>query len=134
MDYDFSNLKSLSGKEEKSMTLPDFKGKIIHAVAGIGEPKQFFQMLEAQGLKVIPHAFADHYSFRVEDLLFDDTHPIIMTEKDAVKCQAFIRNNLLQQSLSEIWYLPITAKVDPLLIDKIQQQLKHYKTQSKIKH
>ncbi|WP_198263848.1 tetraacyldisaccharide 4'-kinase [sulfur-oxidizing endosymbiont of Gigantopelta aegis] len=124
MAYEFCELKTLAGNNEKSMTLADFKGKIIHAVAGIGEPMNFFQMLEAQGLKVIAHAFADHYSYKAEDLLFDDTHPIIMTEKDAVKCQSFMDDNLLQESLSEIWYLPIKVQLDPQLIGKITQQLK----------
>ena len=61
----------------------------MHAVAGIGNPDQFFEMLRAQKIRVIPHAFPDHARFESSDLDFGDQHPIVMTEKDAVKCRAF---------------------------------------------
>ena len=119
MDYEFSIIKPLSNKAEQSMTLSDFKGKIVHAVAGIGEPGQFFKLLRRHGLDVIEHPFTDHFQYRSEDLVFDDVYPIIMTEKDAVKCQSF--------SLPDSWYLPIKARVDSSLANKILDQLKSYK-------
>ncbi len=126
MDYEASSLRPLSDKDRQSMTLLDFKGKIVHAVAGIGEPQHFFKLLEHHGLLVIEHPFTDHYEYHSSDLVFDEPHPIIMTEKDAVKCQSLVT----QESMADSWYLPINAKVDSLLINKIVNQLQTYKTVS----
>ncbi len=61
----------------------------VHAVAGIGNPAKFFDALEAAGLTLTPHAFPDHHRFAPTDLRLAGDLPILMTEKDAVKCQAF---------------------------------------------
>lgn len=58
----------------------------VHAVAGIGHPERFFHTLSALGVKGQWHAFADHYSFSAERLQFGDQRPLVMTAKDAVKC------------------------------------------------
>lgn len=70
-------------------TLQSFAGQRVHAVAGIAHPQRFFQMLRARGIGVVPHAFADHHRYRAEDLSFGSELPVLMTEKDAVKCQTF---------------------------------------------
>lgn len=69
--------------------LKDFAGKTVHAIAGIGYPERFFQQLRAAGLEVIPHSFADHHAFSPADISFVDALPVLMTEKDAVKCKCF---------------------------------------------
>ncbi len=61
----------------------------VRAVAGIGHPDKFFQALRDRGLEVTPHAFADHHGYRPRDLKFPGQEPILMTEKDAVKCRSF---------------------------------------------
>ncbi|WP_269618344.1 tetraacyldisaccharide 4'-kinase [Zhongshania sp. BJYM1] len=76
----------------------------IHAVAGIGNPSRFFTALRNKGFDVIEHPFADHHAFRSVDVSFDDTHPVIMTEKDAVKCAPF--------ALENTWSLPVDADID----------------------
>lgn len=73
----------------RSRPLAAFAGQRVHAVAGIGDPARFFHMLKARGIAVVPHAFADHHEFRAADLDFASPLPILMTEKDAVKCLAF---------------------------------------------
>ena len=73
--------------------LAEFVGKKVHAVAGIGDPQRFFDMLAEQGLELIPHAFADHYPYTRNELIFDDECPVLMTEKDAVKCADFNLEN-----------------------------------------
>ncbi len=78
-----------------------FIDKPVHAVAGIGNPESFFQTLKSLGYAVIPHYFPDHYTYQVQDLNFQDDLPIIMTEKDAVKCESF--------SLPNLWYLNVNA-------------------------
>ncbi|WP_394374681.1 tetraacyldisaccharide 4'-kinase [Stutzerimonas frequens] len=64
-------------------------GQQLHAVAGIGNPQRFFATLEALHWRPIPHAFADHAAYSLEQLKFSPELPLVMTEKDAVKCRAF---------------------------------------------
>jgi len=75
----------------------------VHAIAGIGNPDRFFLALRQAGLTVEEHAFPDHYAYREQDLDFGDDRPVLMTEKDAVKCRAFARNNF--------WYVPVTVEM-----------------------
>ncbi|GAB2516879.1 tetraacyldisaccharide 4'-kinase [Lysobacter humi (ex Lee et al. 2017)] len=77
----------LAGRRDRP--LASFAGQRVHAVAGIGDPARFFHMLKARGIAVVPHAFADHHDFRPTDLEFASPLPVLMTEKDAVKCAGF---------------------------------------------
>ncbi|MDB6090125.1 MAG: tetraacyldisaccharide 4-kinase [Gammaproteobacteria bacterium] len=78
-----------------------FRDRPVHAVAGIGNPGRFFRDLRARGLNVIEHAFADHHPFVPRDLSFEDALPVLMTEKDAVKCASFADPRL--------WSVPAAA-------------------------
>jgi len=69
--------------------LSAFAGQRVHAVAGIGDPERFFGLLRGLGIAVVPHAFGDHHRYGVEDLRFGSDLPVLMTEKDAVKCRDF---------------------------------------------
>jgi tetraacyldisaccharide 4'-kinase len=69
--------------------LAAFSGQRVHAVAGIGDPERFFAMLRGLGIAVVPHAFPDHHRYGEEDLRFGSDLPVLMTEKDAVKCGGF---------------------------------------------
>ena len=69
----------------KTVAIEDFRGKTVHAVAAIGNPRRFFDMLESHGITVVPHAFPDHATLSHEDLDFGDALDVLMTEKDAVK-------------------------------------------------
>jgi tetraacyldisaccharide 4'-kinase len=86
---------------EPPRALAAFAATPVHAVAGIGNPQRFFRELRAQGLEVREHPFADHHAFSAADLEFGDELPVLMTEKDAVKCTAF--------ALPRLWYVPVTA-------------------------
>jgi tetraacyldisaccharide 4'-kinase len=81
----------------------------VHAVAGIGDPKRFFLHLARFGLKVVPHPFPDHHPFRASDFAFGDADPIVMTEKDAVKCKGIVR----ELAQAQFWVLPVSASLDP---------------------
>jgi tetraacyldisaccharide 4'-kinase len=96
----FGNAVRLDG-EESPRSLEDFRGRPVHAVAGIGNPARFFRDLRARGLDVIEHAFADHHPFAPHDLSFGDALPVLMTEKDAVKCASFAD--------SRLWSIPVAA-------------------------
>lgn len=69
--------------------LESFKGQVVHAVAGIGNPARFFATLRRVGIEPIEHSMPDHHTFQPDDLAFADDTTILMTEKDAVKCSAF---------------------------------------------
>ena len=88
--------------QETPRALQAFLGQRVHAVAGIGNPARFFRELRAHGIEVIEHAFADHHRFAAPELAFADGLPVLMTEKDAVKCVAFANPRL--------WYVPVAAQ------------------------
>jgi tetraacyldisaccharide 4'-kinase len=69
--------------------LPDWAGRRVHAVAGIGDPARFFATLRAAGLDPVEHPLPDHARLTVADVTFADGLPVLMTEKDAVKCRSF---------------------------------------------
>ncbi len=96
--------------------LSDFKNFKVHAVAGIGNPKRFFTILQQAGIHVIQHIYEDHHVYKQEDLTFDDDKPIIMTEKDIVKCRKLAGKNLDSKS---IWYLPIGVNPNTALLKRI---------------
>jgi len=94
----------------------DFAAYRVHAVAGIGNPDRFFAHLRALGLSPVGHAFPDHHRYTPQDLAFEDAGAVIMTEKDAIKCAHFARENW--------WTLPVEAQVDPALADLIARKLR----------
>jgi tetraacyldisaccharide 4'-kinase len=85
--------------------LQAWRGRTVHAVAGIGNPSRFFLHVGKLGPKVVPHPFPDHHRFGAEDLEFGDSAPVLMTEKDAVKLRGHAR--------ADWWVLPVTAQLDP---------------------
>jgi tetraacyldisaccharide 4'-kinase len=91
------------------------RGKRLHAVAGIGNPRRFFATLGALGLAFVPHAFPDHHAWTARDLDFPDCDLVLMTEKDAVKCRAFGRDDLVA--------LRVEARVDPRLADLLSARV-----------
>ncbi len=87
-----------------------FADKQVHAVAGIGHPGRFFSLLKQCSIDFIPHAFNDHHQYQAIELTFKEALPIVMTEKDAVKCMAF--------ASKDMWMIPITAKIsEPFVTD-----------------
>jgi tetraacyldisaccharide 4'-kinase len=85
----------------RTRPLPAFAGLEVHAVAGIGHPERFFNTLRAHGIEVIGHALPDHTRLTPEDVDFPDTRPVLMTEKDAVKCA--------HAADERHWYVPVSA-------------------------
>lgn len=80
-------------------------GQSAIALAGIGYPPRFFNMLTQLNIRLEQHyAFADHQAYTAEMLqaLQQNDYPVLMTEKDAVKCRAFAQ--------AHWWYVPVSAK------------------------
>jgi tetraacyldisaccharide 4'-kinase len=69
--------------------LGSFRGRTVHAVAGIGNPRAFFDGLLAAGLEAVEHALPDHAALERDRLPFPPGATVLMTEKDAVKCRGF---------------------------------------------
>jgi tetraacyldisaccharide 4'-kinase len=96
---------SAAGAALWGQRLEDLHGVRVHAVAGIGNPERFFDLLRAFGLDIMPHAFADHHAFTARDLALPGEWPILMTEKDAVRCSQFANDRL--------GFVPVTAQFSP---------------------
>lgn len=90
-------------------------GQQVHAVAGIGNPQRFFNTLEGLHWRPVPHAFADHAVFSAQALSFTPALPVVMTEKDAVKCAPF--------AAPDWWYLAVEAVPSPAFVSWFDSQL-----------
>ena len=99
----------------KSEPISDWQGRECHAVAGIGNPKRFFEMLRLYQLNPIEHPFADHHPYTKSELEYTDELPIVMTEKDAVKCGGFANQR--------IWYIPVSAQLPEEWAQQITQSI-----------
>jgi len=112
-------LYMLGKQSGEKISLHDLAGKTIHAVAGIGNPERFFTMLRQSGIEVITHPFPDHHQYNDEELKFADDHPVITTEKDAVKMK-----ELKLGQVRDVWVVPVTAELDEKIIQKLKERLK----------
>ncbi len=107
---DFFNLLDGSKKSVASA----FAGQQVLAVAGIGNPERFFQQLNRMGISFSSKAYPDHYAFSAYDFMSVNVD-VVMTEKDAVKCQAFAQSNF--------WVLPVNALIKDDLIAIVLNKL-----------
>lgn len=82
--------------------LANFRGRSVHSLAGIGHPEQFFALLAAADMQVEPHPWPDHAALTRRDLQFGDQRPVLMTEKDALRCTGL--------DLPDHWYVPAHAE------------------------
>lgn len=91
----------------QSLSLEQFARQFaaVHAAAGIGHPERFFAVLAQAGLQVSPHVLPDHHAFQPGDLDFPGTLPVVITEKDLVKCDHFVTER--------VWVLPVRAELPP---------------------
>ena len=104
-------------KTKKKIPLNKVRLNNLHAVAGIGNPDRFFNYLKALGLVFDSSSYKDHYRFTKKDFKTMNDKNIIMTEKDAVKCEKFARDNF--------WYLPVVAEIDSKFTDFILNKMKN---------
>ena len=83
----------------------------VHALAGIANPRRFFDLVRTLGIDAVEHPFPDHHAFTPADLAWPEASAILMTEKDAVKCWPYAD--------ARCWYLPIRARIDPALVARV---------------
>lgn len=83
----------------------------VHLLAAIGNPERFAITVQQAGYSIAERFFyPDHHAFTEQELLSLPT-PLLMTAKDAVKCQAFAKPGW--------FYLEVEAELD----GESQQQL-----------
>ncbi|WP_392564435.1 tetraacyldisaccharide 4'-kinase [Orbus wheelerorum] len=90
----------------------------ICAMAGIGDPNRFFTMLKKQHVDLVNTvSYMDHQSYSKEQLLklANPSQILLMTEKDAVKCEEFAQSNW--------WYLPINAVLPAQFIENLLDKI-----------
>ncbi|MEH6570350.1 MAG: tetraacyldisaccharide 4'-kinase [Halioglobus sp.] len=90
---------------------PDTLEREVYAVSGIGQPEQFYQTLRESGFQLDVRTFGDHHAYSSGDFAGLEDKPIIMTEKDAVKCRGFLGDNA--------WYLKIEARIPKTLCSAV---------------
>jgi tetraacyldisaccharide 4'-kinase len=90
----------------------------VHAIAGIGSPEGFFSSLRTAGLEIIPHPFPDHYDYTPADISFADSFPVLMTEKDAIKCREFPTRNH--------WAVTVSVEVDEGILSAVLEKIKEF--------
>ncbi len=112
MQLVYGNAEKLNSTEQQALSM--FIGNKVYAIAGIGNPERFFNALKARGLNIDSIAFADHHDYVISD--FPSDAPILMTEKDAVKCR--------QLKLNDAWCVPVNAAINEQLFDAIEAKLK----------
>jgi len=111
---------SLGTGERRS--LQSFAGSRVHAIAGIGNPQAFFDGLRALGLTVDARPLPDHARLTEADLLFPDDAPVLMTEKDAVKCPS----GAAASRLANCWAVRLDVAIgeaDAQAIDRLLDRL-----------
>jgi len=101
--------------DDRTRALADFSGQRVHAVAAIGNPRRFFDSLRAAGIEAIEHAFADHHPFVPAELDFADGLPLLMTDKDAIKCRRFARPHW--------WRVPVQAQLPAAFYEALGERL-----------
>jgi tetraacyldisaccharide 4'-kinase len=98
------------------VALSAFAGRRAIAAAAIGNPGRFFALLRANGIEVDERTFPDHAHMTPAALGPRHGRPILMTEKDAVKCT--------EAGWEDAWYVVAEARVDEQggsrLIERIQ--------------
>ncbi len=109
------DLAALDADDER-WPIASFSGRRVHAVAGIGNPERFFATLERAGIEVVRHPFPDHHAYHPEELRFEPSLPILMTEKDAVKCRGF--------GLEDAWQVRVDLHLNELAFIGLRRLLR----------
>lgn len=91
-------------------------GRAVTAVAGIAQPRRFFDALRGIGLVIEEHALPDHAIVDADWLAALPGDLVVMTSKDAVKCEPFADDRC--------WCLDAAAEIEPAFIDWIEERLR----------
>lgn len=106
----------LDGSE--TQPIEQFAGRTVNAVAAIGNPVRFFDLLRAAGIRVLAHSHPDHARLGPADLEFGDGFDVFVTEKDAVK--------LDRRRYADCWYVPVDVRLPEAnaWLDRLEARLR----------
>jgi tetraacyldisaccharide 4'-kinase len=108
-------LRSLLTDKIELTDVAQWRGRTVHAVAGIGMPERFFAALRAAGLAVLEREAPDHHRWSARELNFGDGLPVLMTGKDGVKCRGFAQPH---------WYsVELRAEIPPAQAERLLTRL-----------
>lgn len=110
---------AVSLADGQRVPLDHYEGQSVHALAGIGNPEQFFATLAAAGMQVDGRPLPDHAVLTPADMQFPDDKAVFMTEKDAVKCRSMV--------LPRHWYVEASARFadsdQTLILERVEKML-----------
>lgn len=84
---------------------------VVYALTAIGYPTRFFDSLQHLGFLVIAKAYPDHYYFTLDDIKELTDHPIIVTEKDAIKLARLQHDHPSETIFGNVWVLPVEMQL-----------------------
>ena len=93
---------ALAGGARRSLS--EFAGRPSVAAAAIGHPERFFALLREHGIVAEERAFPDHAALTPSQAGAGSGRPLLMTEKDAVKCAG--------DGWQDAWYVEVEARIE----------------------
>ena len=114
-----SLVNMVSGEKRPFAGAPFNMGSRLQAVSALGNPQRFYALLERLPYQVEIFSFPDHHRFTADDFEQEgiDMHqPVVMTEKDAVKCRQFAKNNF--------WYLSVEVNLESQFFERLTEDIR----------
>ena len=114
-----SLVNMVSGEKRPFAGAPFNMGNRLQAVSALGNPQRFYALLERLPYQVEIFSFPDHHRFTADDFEQEgiDMHqPVVMTEKDAVKCRQFAKNNF--------WYLSVEVNLESQFFERLTEDIR----------
>ena len=114
-----SLVNMVSGEKRPFAGAPFNMGNRLQAVSALGNPQRFYALLERLPYQVEMFSFPDHHRFTADDFEQEgiDMHqPVVMTEKDAVKCRQFAKNNF--------WYLSVEVNLESQFFERLTEDIR----------
>ena len=109
----------VSGEKRPFAGAPFNTGNKLQAVSALGNPQRFYALLERLPYQLETFTFPDHHSFTAADFKqqgIDEHQPVVMTEKDAVKCRQFAKNNF--------WYLSVEVNLESQFVERLIEDIR----------
>jgi len=101
------------------------KNKSVNATAAIGHPQRFFETLSELVNIDDTRSFIDHHSFIEKDFISYSDKLVVMTEKDAVKCMPFAKDNWYYLKVEMKYNKDLVSKLDSLISNLFPKSFKN---------
>jgi tetraacyldisaccharide 4'-kinase len=113
-DYQIDDIVQLN-HPSVSKPLAHFRSQKILAMAGIANPESFFRLLSSAGFAIVKKPLSDHHQITLSDFPEQTDVPVIITEKDAVKCQ--------DMNLPHVWVVKLGISLPEHTVQALNQLL-----------